>query len=437
VGQLGHNSTSAYRVPATTELYGKTIVAVTAGDSHSLALDSNGVLYSWGSNSDGQLGNNSTTSSSVPIVVNTTSGVSALHGKTVVAIAAGIKFSMALASDGTVATWGADEGWGKLGNGSSEARSVPVAVSTSGALAGKTITAIAAGQDHCLALASDGTLYAWGCSHHGRLGSNVYFNPSTPVAVPMTGVLAGKTIVRIAAGAGHGLALASDGVLVGWGLNYNGQVGSGSTEFQLLAPVLVNLSGALAGKTLSALAAGREHSVALASDGTMYAWGMGEGGRLGNGLGTDSLVPVAVSTSGVLSGRTLTAIATGASHSLALANDGTVYAWGTNSGASAGALGDGTSTNSLVPVAVSTTSGISALAGATVLRLSTSVVAPFSLVVASSPLGVPNAPVIVSANAADGQVTVTFHPPSSTGGATVTGYAVTANPGGGIVMGTS
>jgi alpha-tubulin suppressor-like RCC1 family protein len=224
VGQLGHNSTSAYRVPATTELYGKTIVAVTAGDSHSLALDSNGVLYSWGSNSDGQLGNNSTTSSSVPIVVNTTSGVSALHGKTVVAIAAGIKFSMALASDGTVATWGADEGWGKLGNGSSEARSVPVAVSTSGALAGKTITAIAAGQDHCLALASDGTLYAWGCSHHGRLGSNVYFNPSTPVAVPMTGVLAGKTIVRIAAGAGHGLALASDGVLVGWGLNYNGEV---------------------------------------------------------------------------------------------------------------------------------------------------------------------------------------------------------------------
>src|SRR6185436_17049685 len=155
------------------------------------------------------------------------------------------------------------------------------------------------------------------------------------------------------------------------------------------------------------------------------------------GLGTDSLVPVAVTTSGALAGKTVAAIATGVSHSLALASDGTVYAWGMNSGASAGAVGNGTSLDSLAPAAVSTTSGTSALAGATVLRLATSVVAPYSLVVASSTLRVPDAPVVISANAADSQVTVSFNVPASTGGAPITGYTVTASSGGGTVAGTT
>lgn len=97
LGTLGNGTTTQYWVPAMAELYGKPLIAVASGPAHALALDSNGVVYAWGYNGHGQLGNNSTIDSLVPVVVNAANGVSALYGKTVVAIAAGDNFSLALA----------------------------------------------------------------------------------------------------------------------------------------------------------------------------------------------------------------------------------------------------------------------------------------------------------------------------------------------------
>jgi len=327
-------------------LNGKTITQVAAGTYHSIALASDGTVYTWGYNSYGQLGNGNNTDSNVPVAV-LTSGV--LSGKTITQVAAGNNHSIALASDGTVYTWGYN-GYGQLGNGTSGPgtnSNVPVAVYTSGVLNGKTITQVAAGYNHTIALASDGTVYTWGDNYYGQLGNGDNTNNSNiPVAVDMIGVLNGKTINQVAAGRYHSIALASDGTVYTWGYNYFGQLGINSNTDSNI-PVLV--SGALIGKTITRVAAGGSHSIALASDGTVYTWGRNNYGQLGNENNTNSSVPVAVNTSGVLSGKTITKVAAGDSHTIALASDGTVYTWGYNG---LGQLGNGNNTSSSVPVAV-------------------------------------------------------------------------------------
>ena len=213
----------------------------------------------WGSNSDGQLGNNSTTHSGGGLVAVDTSGV--LSGKTIVAVAAGGRHSLALCSDGTMAAWGWNHR-GQLGNNSTTDSSVPVAVVTSGVLAGKTIIAVTAGDFHSLALCSDGTLAAWGWNGGGQLGNNSTTDSSVPVAVDRSGVLSGKMVVAVATGSSHSLALCSDGTTAAWGRNDTGQLGNNSTTDSNV-PVAVDTSGVLAGKTVIAVTAGDYHSLAL------------------------------------------------------------------------------------------------------------------------------------------------------------------------------
>jgi len=334
------------------------IVSVAAGGSHSLALDSEGKIYAWGLNSYGQLGNNSTTDSSVPVQVDT-SGV--LAGKTITAIAAGVYHSMALDSEGKVYAWG-NNASGRLGNNSTSNSSVPVQVDTSGVLAGKTITAISGGGAHSLAIDSDGKVYAWGLNSYGQLGNNSPTNSSVPVQVYTSGVLAGKTITAIAAGSTYSLAIDSEGKVYAWGYNNSGQLGNNSTTNSNI-PVQVNTSGVLAGKTITAISVGDYYSMALDSAGKVYTWGRNDSGQLGNNSTTNSSVPVQVNASGVLAGKTITTIAAGGYHSLTLDSEGKVYAWGNNS---AGRLGNNSTTSASVPVQVNT-SGV--LAGKTITTI--------------------------------------------------------------------
>ena len=187
-------------------------------------------LVGWGDNSLGQLGNNSTTSSLVPVTAGTSE---ALAGKTVTALAEGRYYSLALTSDGQVFAWGSNP-YGQLGNGSTTSSLVPVQTVTSGALAGKTVVAIAAGDWHSMALTSDGQVFTWGYNNKGQLGNSGTINSSVPVAVDM----GGKTVVAIAAGSANCMALTSDGQVFDWGSNGNGQLGNnsptGSTAFRAL-----------------------------------------------------------------------------------------------------------------------------------------------------------------------------------------------------------
>ncbi|MEQ1748808.1 MAG: choice-of-anchor D domain-containing protein [Prosthecobacter sp.] len=196
-------------------LYGKTVVALAAGYAHSLALCSDGTMAAWGYNGDGQLGEISLTQRTTPLAVNMSNGTSALFGKTVRAIAAGGSHSLALCSDGTLAAWGKNN-YGQLGNSSTLSRTTPVTVNrTSGtsALFGKTVTAISAGEHYTLALCSDGLVAAWGNGFSGQLGNNQSAQYNVPVAVNSssdTSMLTGRKVSGLA-GAGslanHSLAI--------------------------------------------------------------------------------------------------------------------------------------------------------------------------------------------------------------------------------------
>ncbi len=348
-GQLGDGVTNRLApsaVATSGALGGKTITALAAGNSHTLALASDGTLLAWGYNLYGQLGDGTTSHRAMPVVALTASG--ALANKVVSAIAAGANHSVALTSDGAVYAWGSNGGYGQLGHGNFADSSVPVPVTATGALAGKTVTAIAAGAEHTVVLAQDGTLHAWGDNAYGQLGDGTSSDHWTPTTVNMNGALAGKTITVIAAGAHHTVALASDGSIYAWGRNEFGQLGDG-TAMARAAPVAVTMSGALAGKTVTAIAAGAGHTLALASDGTLYAWGQNTWGQLGDGGTLGQRTPVAVTMSGVLAGKAVVAIAAGSGHSVALTSDGGLYAWGYNF---YGQLGDGTVSSRTTPVMV-------------------------------------------------------------------------------------
>lgn len=169
---------------------------------------------------------------------------------------------------------------------------------------------------------------AWGYNYYGQLGNNSTKGSNAPVAV--TGILAGKTVVATSAGYGHSVALCSDGTLAAWGDNKYGQLGNGSTTSSNM-PVAVKSTGLLSGKTVVAVSAGESHSLALCSDGTVAAWGRDGDDQLGYQNYNDyaphyKTEPAAV----VITGKTVVAVSAGGNHNLALCSDGTVVSWGNN-----------------------------------------------------------------------------------------------------------
>jgi alpha-tubulin suppressor-like RCC1 family protein len=198
-----------------------------------------GTVWAWGSNFAGELGNGSSTDSSIPVQVSGLTGVTA--------IAAGDSHSLAVRGDGTAWAWGYNFD-GELGNGTTTFNeSTPVQVS---ALTG--LTAIAAGGNHSLAMRGDGTVWAWGSNFAGELGNGTTTNASTPVQVS-----APSSVNAIAAGGIHSLAMRGDGTVWAWGDNSLGELGNGTTNS---ASTPVQVSG-LAGVT--AIAAGDLYSLAV------------------------------------------------------------------------------------------------------------------------------------------------------------------------------
>ena len=355
-GELGNNTTTDSKVPVAAStagvLAGRTVTAIAAGYHHTCAVaDGRAYCWGWDSYGAGELGDNSSTNTSVPVAVDT-SGV--LAGKTITAISAGAYHSCAVA-DGQAYCWGKNRS-GQLGNDSTTDSTVPVPVpvDTSGVLAGKTVTAISAGAYHSCAVA-DGQAYCWGFGGAGQLGNNSTTDSTVPfpapvpvpVAVDTAGVLADKTITAITAGYHHTCAVA-DGHSYCWGRNSSGQLGNNST-IDSTVPVAVNTSGVLADKTITAIAAGGNGHTCAVADGRAYCWGRNKNGRLGNNSTIDTRVPIAVA-SGVLARKTVTAITAGYNHTCAVA-DGQAYCWGYNRN---GRLGNNSTTKSRVPVAVNT-----------------------------------------------------------------------------------
>jgi hypothetical protein len=204
-----------------------------------------------------------------------------------------------------------------LGIGSTANAKAPVLVDRSGVLAGRRVVAISAGDAHSLALCADGKLVTWGANASGQLGNNSTTTSSVPV-LTRTGALADKSPVAIACGENHNLVLCADGSLVTWGANGSGQLGTGSTTNSQV-PVAVAASAALAGKAVVKIVAGISHNVVLCDDGSAAAWGGNTNGALGNGTTANQLVPVAVSPGALQPGERWDTASAGSGFSVGLA----------------------------------------------------------------------------------------------------------------------
>ena len=185
-----------------------------AGFYHSCAIVLNDKAYCWGSNNNGQLGNGSTTSSRVPVAVNM-SGV--LAGKTIKQISAGGDHSCVIASDDKLYCWGFNSN-GELGNNSSVSSSVPVAVNTDGVLAGKVIKQMSAGFSNTCAVDSGYGIYCWGYNSNGQLGNNSTNNSRVPtyVYVPKENTTIAANAVKLRAQYAKKTAATCQAVAAGW-----------------------------------------------------------------------------------------------------------------------------------------------------------------------------------------------------------------------------
>ena len=326
-GIVGSNHTAYAATPD--------LPVVAGGDGYSLSLASNGTVWGWGNNSSGSLGNGTMDDSSIPVKVE-----GLLAGKTVSAISTRYLHSLAIA-DGSVYAWGINSS-GQLGDASLTDRKTPVKVA--GLLAGKTIKAIATGMTYSLALTSTGTLYAWGNNDSGQLGDGTTSTRATPVLV--SGLL-GKTVVAIAAGNFHSVAVISDGSVYAWGNNSYGQLGDGTTTNRSAPVRVIGLSG----KVIKKVAAGYYHTLALALDGTVNASGSNSSGQLGDGTNINRPTSVKLNS---LAGKVIADISAENDRSFAIVDDKSVMSWGENSEYQ---LGIGNTTSQNTPITVSALTG--------------------------------------------------------------------------------
>ena len=295
--------------------------------NHTLAINSRGELYAWGDNGNGQLGIGKITDTELsPQRVGSDSDWEAIR--------AGEDHSLALKSDGTLYSWGKNDR-GQLGIGSTGSQTTPRQVGNAGDW-----KAIAAGGNHSLALKSDGTLYAWGANHSGQLGNGengANFNDKSKDKTAPIQIGTDRDWQTIIAGRFYSLALKTDNTLNAWGYNVRGQLGLGDTTSRN-EPTKVGSDTDW--KAVSG-AAWSTHAIKT-DDNTLYVWGHNARGQLGLGDTTSRNRPTPISAG-------WKAVAVGRSHSLALKDDDTLYAWGYNV---AGQLGLGDAVNRNRPAKV-------------------------------------------------------------------------------------
>ncbi len=348
---LGGDQVAIEGLPLETSLFAQ----VDGGDWSTLALTRDGRLYAWGQGSNGELGNGTVTSTDVAVAVDMTG---ALAGSDVVQISMGISHAVVLAADGRLFGWGLNT-YGALGAPETPderqvTRPREIDVSAMHLSGGETITKISADRARTTVLTSTGRLFAWGRNNSGQLGDGTKTDSVTPVS-PLPGAMGAAAITDFAVGSQSTMAVVG-GRVYAWGANSWGQLGNGSSGAgaESLVPVAVDMSLALSGRVVTGVAAGSSVSVALTQDGKVFTWGSNGYGVLGVGL-TDSNGfsprPVAVDTSGALSGKTLSSVVADHNQVFAVGNDGAVYGWGFNG---RGELGNGSTspTGEPSPVAV-------------------------------------------------------------------------------------
>jgi alpha-tubulin suppressor-like RCC1 family protein len=297
---------------------------VSAGDAHSLALRQNGTAWAWGCNSFGQLGEDTITSQSSPVSV--VGGFADWCQ-----VSAGVEHSLGVRQSGTAWAWGLNS-FGRLGDNSTVDKSSPVSV-----VGGFTDWCqVSAGVAHSLGVRENGTAWAWGYNGQGRLGDGTTVSKLSPVSV----VGGFADWCQVSAGRFHSLGVRTGGTAWAWGFNGQGRLGNNST-INRSSPVSV-----VGGFTdWCQVSAGNAHSVAVRQNGTLWGWGYNGAGRLGNNSTINRASPVSV----VGGFADWCQVSAGFQHSLAVRTNSTAWAWGLGT---CGRLGDNTITSRSSPVSV-------------------------------------------------------------------------------------
>jgi alpha-tubulin suppressor-like RCC1 family protein len=323
-GRLGDGTTVSKRSPVQVLGGFGDWCGVSAGYAHSLGVRTNGTAWAWGCNAAGQIGDGTVTSRSSP--------VSVVGGFTDWCGVSGARCrSFGIRTNGTIWAWG--DNFGRLGDGTTIGRSSPVSV-VGGFIDWCGVSTHQSG-GHSLGIRTNCSIWAWGSGLGGILGNGATVATCSPVSV-----VGGFTDwCGISAGNQHSLAIRTDGTIWAWGSNNQGQLGDVTTVSKS-SPVSV-----VGGFTdWCGIAGGVENSLAIRTNGSIWAWGNPTYGRLGDGTTVAKSSPVSV-----VGGFTDWCGISGSLQSMGIRTNGSIWAWGAND---QGQLGDNTITSRSSPVSV-------------------------------------------------------------------------------------
>jgi alpha-tubulin suppressor-like RCC1 family protein len=273
------------------------VVQIAAGYSHTLAVKTDGSLWAWGYNSNGQIGNGKADflayASPVKIM------------DEVVQVAASARSSFAIKTDGSLWAWG-ENYYAQIGDGTEENKPSPIKIMDG-------VTQVTAGYSHTLAIKTDGSLWAWGDNSSGELGngeSSSGKKQSTPIKIM-------DDVAQVAAGSSHTLAIKTDGSLWAWGSNSYGELGDGTTSPKTTPTKILD--------NISQVSAGSNHSIAISSDNILYSWGINDYlGILVDGTSNATLLPISIYNE-------VLEVDASRNNTIFLTSDGSVFAFGDNS----------------------------------------------------------------------------------------------------------
>ena len=328
LGNLGDGTTCSRSSPVSVVGGFTDWCQVSAGTVHVAAVRKNGTLWAWGCNAAGQIGDGTIVSKSSP--------VSVVGGFTDwCQVSAGCVHTAAIRTNGTLWTWGVGS---VLGDNTIVAKSSPVSV-----VGGFTDWCqVSAGRYHSAAVRANGTLWTWGCNNYGQLGHGTATTCSRSSPVSVVGGF--TDWCQVSSGVVHVAAIRSNGTLWTWGNNLYGKLGhSTATTCSRSSPVSV-----VGGFTdWCWVSASYNHSAAIRTNGTLWTWGSNSCGQLGDNSSATASKSSPVS---VVGGFTdWCQVSVGRSRTAAIRTNGTLWTWGDNC---CGILGDNTVANKSSPVSV-------------------------------------------------------------------------------------
>ncbi len=355
-GQIGNGTTLNVSNPVdiTSEFnlnMNEVISNVYLGSKHSLAITSNGRVFTWGLNSDGQLGDGTTLNKNTPIDI--TSELNLLPGEKVIQAAIGLSNrSYVITTLGRVFAWG-DNSSGQLGDGTTDVRLTPVEITHQfGLETNETIVQINVGGGNSSAISSLGRLFTWGVNNVGQLGDGTKISSTTPKDITSNFDLnTDEIIIQSSFGNSMASALTSSGRVFVWGRGDHGQLTVDSVYEMLYPTDVTSVFNLNNDEIVVQISMGLLHCALITSEGRMFTWGMNTSGEIGDG--TTSIVALPQDITSMLNlnqDEKIVQISLGSSYTFAITSQGRIFSWGDNSFYQ---LGDGTTNSSSIPMDIS------------------------------------------------------------------------------------